>query len=76
MAEQLGRGLYRGLLRDRARVWNPREIQDISLLQKAYWSTCGPPSVDFDIEIGVGVAKHKAVEAVLPAGVVWGPTLP
>lgn len=34
MAEQLGRGLYRGLLRDLARVWNPREIQDISLLQK------------------------------------------
>lgn len=34
MAEQLGRGLYRGLLRDLARVWNPREIQDISLLQR------------------------------------------
>jgi hypothetical protein len=34
MAEQLGRGLYRGLLRDLARVWNPREIQEISLLQK------------------------------------------
>lgn len=34
MAELLGRGLYRGLLRDLARVWSPREIQDISLLQK------------------------------------------
>lgn len=34
MAELLGRGLYRGLLRDLARVWNPREIQDIALLQK------------------------------------------
>jgi hypothetical protein len=34
MAELLGRGLYRGLLRDLARVWNPREMQDISLLQK------------------------------------------
>jgi ATPase family protein associated with various cellular activities (AAA) len=34
MAELLGRGLYRGLLRDLASVWNPREIQDISLLQK------------------------------------------
>jgi hypothetical protein len=34
MAELLGCGLYRGLLRDLARVWNPREIQDISLLQK------------------------------------------
>jgi len=30
MAEQLGRGLYRGLLRDLAKVWNPREIGDIS----------------------------------------------
>jgi hypothetical protein len=34
MAELLGRGLYRGLLRDLAKVWNPREIRDISLLQK------------------------------------------
>jgi hypothetical protein len=34
MAEPLGRGLYRGLLRDLARVWNPRQIQEISLLQK------------------------------------------
>ena len=31
MAEHLGRGLYRGLLRDLARVWSPREIQDLSL---------------------------------------------
>lgn len=31
MAERLGRGLYRGLLRDVTRVWNPREIQDNSL---------------------------------------------
>jgi hypothetical protein len=34
MAEPLGRGLYRGLLRDLARAWNPREIKDVSLLQK------------------------------------------
>ena len=34
MAEQLGRGLYRGLLRDLARVWNPRQIQDVSLQQR------------------------------------------
>jgi hypothetical protein len=34
MAEQLGRGLYRGLLRDLARVWSPRKIQDISLQQR------------------------------------------
>jgi len=34
MAELLGRGLYRGLLRDLARVWNPREIQEIALLQR------------------------------------------
>jgi hypothetical protein len=31
MAEPLGRGLYRGLLRDLARVWNPREIEDVSV---------------------------------------------
>ena len=34
MAELLGRGLYRGLLRDLARVWNPGEIQDVSLRQR------------------------------------------
>lgn len=33
-AELLGRGLYRGLLRDLARVWNPGEIADLSLLKK------------------------------------------
>lgn len=34
MAETLGRRLYRGLLRDLASVWNPREIRDVSLQQK------------------------------------------
>jgi hypothetical protein len=34
MADQLGRGLYRGLLRDLARVWNPREIGDVSVQQR------------------------------------------
>jgi hypothetical protein len=34
MAELLGRGLYRGLLRDLARVWHPSEIQDVSLQQR------------------------------------------
>jgi hypothetical protein len=34
MAKHLGRGLYRGLLRDLARVWNPHQIQDISLQQR------------------------------------------
>lgn len=30
----LGRGLYRGILRDLARVWNPREIEDSSVQRK------------------------------------------
>ena len=34
MAEPLGRGLYRGILRDLARVWNPREIEDVSVQQR------------------------------------------
>jgi hypothetical protein len=34
MATQLGRGLYRGLLRELARVWSPREIHDIRVQQK------------------------------------------
>jgi len=34
MAELLGRGLYRGLLRDIARVWDAREIRDPSLLER------------------------------------------
>ena len=31
MAEPLGRVLYRGILRDIARVWNPRDIQNSSI---------------------------------------------
>jgi hypothetical protein len=34
MAEPLGRGLYRGLLKSVARVWNPCQVQDAALLQK------------------------------------------
>ena len=34
MAEPLGRGLYRGILRDLARVWNPNEIEDVSVQQR------------------------------------------
>jgi hypothetical protein len=34
MAKVLGRGLYRGLLRDLARVWGPREVQDPAVLQR------------------------------------------
>jgi hypothetical protein len=34
MAELLGRGLYRGLLRDMAKVWNPREIHDVSMARR------------------------------------------
>jgi hypothetical protein len=34
MAPSLGRGLYRGLLRDCAKVWNPREIGDVSVQRK------------------------------------------
>ena len=35
LAEPLGRGLYRGVLRDVAKVWNPRDIQDGLVQQKA-----------------------------------------
>ena len=34
MANLLGRRLYRGILRDVARVWNPPEIRDVSVQQK------------------------------------------
>jgi hypothetical protein len=34
MAAPLGRGLYRGLLKAVARVWNPSQVQDAPLLQK------------------------------------------
>jgi hypothetical protein len=34
LAEPLGRGLYRGILRDLVRVWNPREIEDVSVQQR------------------------------------------
>jgi hypothetical protein len=34
MAEVLGRRLYRGVLKNIARVWNPTEIHDIDILRK------------------------------------------
>ncbi|MBZ5529790.1 MAG: hypothetical protein LAO20_00025 [Acidobacteriia bacterium] len=34
MAEPLGRGPYRGLLKTVARVWKPSQVQDAALLQK------------------------------------------
>jgi len=34
LAQTLGRGLYRGLLRDLAKVWNPREIQNVATQKK------------------------------------------
>ena len=34
LAQTLGRGLYRGLLRDLAKVWNPREIHDAATEKK------------------------------------------
>jgi hypothetical protein len=34
MAEPLGRGLYRGLLKTVARVWKPAQINDPELLKK------------------------------------------
>ena len=34
MAESLGRGLYRGILKTVARAWNPTEINDVDVLRK------------------------------------------
>jgi len=34
LAEPLGRRLYRGILRDVARVWNPRDIEEVSVQQR------------------------------------------
>jgi hypothetical protein len=34
MAEPLGRGLYRGLLKTVARVWQPAQVHDPELLKK------------------------------------------
>lgn len=34
LAEPLGRGLYRGLLKSVARAWNPDQIEDIAVLQR------------------------------------------
>lgn len=41
MAEVVGKSLYRGLLRDVAKVWNPRDIRQIEVLQKVHEHMCG-----------------------------------
>ena len=34
MTQPLGKGLYRGVLKTLARVWNPRDVHDPALLEK------------------------------------------
>ncbi|HET6843497.1 MAG TPA: Rad52/Rad22 family DNA repair protein [Candidatus Angelobacter sp.] len=41
MAEVIGKSLYRGILRDVARTWNPRHIKQTEVLQKVHKHMCG-----------------------------------
>ena len=65
MAETLGRGLYRGLLRDLARVWSPREIHDISAQQRVLEHMRSATRGLRRLEIGVEKTGREALLQIL-----------
>jgi len=65
MAEPLGRGLYRGLLRDLARVWSPREIHDISAQQRVLEHMRSATRGLRRLEIGVEKTGREALLQIL-----------
>jgi len=64
MAEPLGRGLYRGLSRDLARVWNPREIQDVSVHERVLGHM---RSAERGLRRLQAALERTAPEALIPA---------
>jgi len=65
MAEELGRGLYRGILRDLARVWNPREIQEISVQQRVLEYIDSSARGLRRLEVGVEKTRREALVPIL-----------
>jgi hypothetical protein len=65
MAEELGRGLYRGILRDLARVWSPREIPDISVRQRVLEHMRSAARGLRRLELGVEKAGREPLVQIL-----------
>lgn len=65
MAEPLGHGLYRGVLRDLARVWNPREIHDIALQGKVLEHMRSAERGLQRLETALDKAGHEALIPIL-----------
>jgi hypothetical protein len=65
MAQELGRGLYRGILRDLARVWSPREIPDISVRQRVLEHMRSAARGLRRLELGVEKAGREPLVQIL-----------
>jgi hypothetical protein len=65
MAKELGRGLYRGILRDLARVWSPREIADISVQQRVLEYMHSAARGLRRLEVGVEKTGREALVPIL-----------
>lgn len=65
MAEELGRGLYRGILRDLARVWSPREIPDVSARQRVLEHMRSAARGLRRLELGVEKAGREPLVQIL-----------
>ena len=65
MSEPLGRGLYRGLLRDLAKVWSPREIHDVSIQEKVLQHMRAAERGLRRLEAALDKVGHEALVPVL-----------
>ena len=65
LATSLGRGLYRGLLKDIARVWSPRDIHDTAVLNKVLEHMRGAERGLGRLKVAIEAAGPEPVTAIL-----------
>jgi len=65
MAERLGRRMYRGLLKHIARVWNPRDIQDVALQQQVLAHMQAAERGFYRLDAAVGNVGPEALTRIL-----------
>lgn len=65
MAEPLGKAMYRGLLRDIARVWNPAQIRETALLEKVLSHMQAAERGFCRLDAALNITGREALDSVL-----------
>jgi len=65
MAVPLGKGLYRGILKSVAKVWNPMDVRDVGLLDKILSSMQAAERALTRLEVAVESTGPQALAATL-----------